>query len=95
MLVYGRAELQESSVTRLLPNYRVSCSEPLIEQLRMKEILKKDSNIIRKNICHPGFMTKCFQVLKEISTVRTGVCVDMNSIFAPGKTTGYSSNDYK
>ena len=27
----------------------------------------------------PGFMKKCFQVLKKISAVRTGVCADMNA----------------
>ena len=65
VLVYGCAELQESSVTRLLPHYRVSCSEPLIEQLRMKEILKKDSNIIRKKYLSSRFYDKVLSGTKR------------------------------
>ena len=33
----------------------------------------------KKIICRPGFMKKCFQVLKKISAVRTGLCADMNA----------------
>ena len=33
----------------------------------------------KKIICHRGFMKKCFQVLKKISAVRTGLCTDMNA----------------
>ena len=89
VLVYDCAELPESSVSRLLPRYRVSCSEPLLDQLKMKEILKKGLQYNTKKNLSSRFYDKVISGSKrDFSCTHGRMCG--YELFAPGKTTGYS-----